>query len=247
MISIRFATPGLSGARRTSRPESVTALLTFLRITSGGSAMSTVPIAVPPVVDILFVRLLQIHDPRADLGVLAVRKPERLAEALVEARSDIPRELEVLALVVADRDEVGLVEQDVARHQDGVREQAGRDELLLLALVLELRHPAQLAEARDRAQQPGRLGVRLDVALGEGRRPVGVEAAREQHRRQVDRRLAQILRVVVDRDRVQVDDAEERPRRAPAWRRTGGNRRCSCRGASARWAGCRRRCACSLL
>ena len=46
----------LLGSRscRTSRPESVTADLNFLRITSGGSTISTVPCAVPPVVDILF-------------------------------------------------------------------------------------------------------------------------------------------------------------------------------------------------
>ncbi len=46
--------PGLSGARRTSLPESVTALLTFLVITFGSSSTSTVPCGVPPVVDILF-------------------------------------------------------------------------------------------------------------------------------------------------------------------------------------------------
>ena len=71
----------------------------------------------------------------------------------------------MLALVVADRDDVGLVEQDVAGHQDRVGEEAGGDELLPLALLLELRHPAELAVARDRAEQPGRLGVRRDVAL----------------------------------------------------------------------------------
>ena len=54
---------------------------------------------------------------------------ERLAEAVVEALGDVARELEMLALVVADRDEIGLVEQDVARHQDRVREEPGRDEL----------------------------------------------------------------------------------------------------------------------
>ena len=43
---------------------------------------------------------------------------------------DVARELDVLALVVADRDEIGLVEEDVARHQHGVREERGRDELV---------------------------------------------------------------------------------------------------------------------
>ena len=64
-----------------------------------------------------------------DLGVDAVRHDERLAEAAVEALGDVARELEVLPLVVADRDDVGLVEEDVARHQHRVGEEAGGDEL----------------------------------------------------------------------------------------------------------------------
>src|SRR5579859_2099468 len=153
--------------------------------------------------------LLEIHDPCADLRVLPVGELERLSETLVEARGDVAGQLEVLALVVADRNEVGLVQEDVAGHQHRVREQARRDELLLVRLVLELGHPAQLAEARDRAQQARRLRVRLDVALDERRRALGVETGREQHRSQVDRGRAQLVGVVVDGDRVEVDDAEE--------------------------------------
>ena len=155
-------------------------------------------------------RLLEVHDPRPDLGVDAVRHDERLAEARVEALGDVARELEVLALVVADRDAVGLVEEDVARHQHGVREEPGRDELPPVGLVLELRHPAELAVARDGREQPRRLGVRGDVALREDRRPLGVEAGRDEHREQVERAVVEVARVVLDGDRVEVDDAEER-------------------------------------
>ena len=104
----------------------------------------------------------------------------------------------MLALVVADRDDVGLVEQDVARHQHRVGEEAGGDELVPVGLVLELRHPAELAEARDRAEQPGRLGVRGHVALREDGRALGVEAGREQDRREVERLLAEVVGVVLD-------------------------------------------------
>jgi hypothetical protein len=51
-MSIRFVTPGLSGERRTSVPESVTAERNFFRIASGSSRRSTVPCGVPAVVDI---------------------------------------------------------------------------------------------------------------------------------------------------------------------------------------------------
>jgi hypothetical protein len=47
------------------------------------------------------------------------RDDERLAVAGVEPLRDVARELEMLALVVADRDDVGLVQQDVAAISTG--------------------------------------------------------------------------------------------------------------------------------
>ena len=101
------------------------------------------PCGVPLVVDIFFVGSCRSMIRAAHLRVDAPGHDERLAEARVEALGDVARELEVLALVVADRDDVGLVEEDVARHQHRVREEAGGDELALLRLLLELRHPAR--------------------------------------------------------------------------------------------------------
>ena len=143
-------------------------------------------------------------------GIDAFGHLERGAEARVEALGDVARELQVLALVVADRDRVGVVEQDVAGHQDRIVEERGGDELAPLALLLELRHPPELPVARHRREQPGSLGVRLHVALDEDRRPLRVEAGCEEHRGQVERARPQLLGVVLDGDRVQVDDAEER-------------------------------------
>ena len=114
-------------------------------------------------------------------------------------------------------------------------------ELLAVAFLLELRHPAELAVARHRREQPGGLGVRRHVALRENRRALRVEAGRKEQRGEVERALAEVGRVVVDRDRVQVDDAEEARRPAPGSPRTGGSRPSSCRSASRRSAGCRRR------
>jgi len=47
------------------------------------------------------------------------------------------------------------------------------------------------------------------MALAERRRALGVEAGGEQERGQVERARPQIVGVVLDGDRVQVDDAEE--------------------------------------
>ena len=208
-MSIRFVTPGLS-----SRAPDLAA-----RVGDRGAELLPDRVRLVEQLDgalrraarrrHLVRRLLEVHDPRAHLGVDALGELERLAEARVEALGDVARELEVLPLVVADRDDVGLVEQDVAGHQHRVGEEAGRDELVPVGLVLELRHAPELAVARDGAQQPGRLGVRRHVALREDRRALGVEARREHDRGQVERALAELDGVVLDRDRVQVDDAEE--------------------------------------
>ena len=62
------------------------------------------PSGVPPVVDILRVGLLEVHDPRADLGDAVLGHDEDvLAEARVEAPRDVAHQLEVLALVLAHR------------------------------------------------------------------------------------------------------------------------------------------------
>src|SRR5919204_20926 len=113
-----------------------------------------------------------------------------------------PRSLEMLPLVVADRNSIGSIEQDVARHQDRIREQTRGDEILLRSLLFELRHASKLAVARHSRQQPSRFGVRGHVTLHEHDRAVGIETGREQHRCHVVRARAQLRRVVLDRDRV---------------------------------------------
>jgi len=116
----------------------------------------------------------------------------------------------MLPLVLADRNDVGAVEQDVAGHQHRVGEECSGDEVLVLRFLLELRHPSELAVARHRRQQPSRLGMRGHMALDEHGRALRIEPRREEHRCDVERPFPQRGRIVLDRDRVQVDNAEER-------------------------------------
>ena len=64
-------------------------------------------------------------------GITRLGLDEHLAVGGVEAARDLARELEVLALVLAHRHLVGLVEQDVGRLEHRVEEQARAHELLL--------------------------------------------------------------------------------------------------------------------
>ena len=79
---------------------------------------------------------------------------------------------------------------------------------LLLRLVLELRHPRRLAETGETAQHPSEFGVRGDMALHEDRAAGRVDAQRQVLRGGHERATAQLLGILRDRDRVQVDDAE---------------------------------------
>src|SRR3989304_584447 len=87
MISIRLEIPGFCfWSWRTSRPESVTAVLRV----SGRRGHHPL-------------RLLEVLDPRALVWKDALGHNERRAEATVEALGDVPRKLDVLPLVPADR------------------------------------------------------------------------------------------------------------------------------------------------
>src|SRR5204862_355332 len=100
MISIRFEIPGFSSRSwRTSVPESVTPLLNFFTIVSGGSSTPTVPCAVPPVVDIFFVasprsllRRVRGRD-RVEVDDAEERVAELLGRDVVSARSDVVAEV----------------------------------------------------------------------------------------------------------------------------------------------------------
>ena len=169
------------------------------------------PCSVPPVVDIFVARVLQVHDPRAHLRDTPLGHDEHVAEARVEALGDVAHQLDVLALVVADRDLVGAVGEHVGGLQDRVEEEAGGDELALLRrLLLELGMRLRSPYAVTRREQPGQLGVLVHVGLAEEDAALGIEAGGDQDRGRVVEPLAQLGRVLRDGDRVQVDDAVDR-------------------------------------
>ena len=156
-------------------------------------------------------RVLEIADARPDRGDPRLGHHQRLAEAAVEALGGVAHQLDVLALVLPHRHLVRAVGEHVGGHQDGVEEQAGRDELALSdRLVAELVHALELAERDDRGEQPRQLAVLLHVALAEQDAAVRVEARGDQQRGEVERALAQVGGVVVDRQRMEVDDAVDR-------------------------------------
>jgi len=93
-------------------------------------------------------------------------------------------ELEMLLLILTDRDMGCAVDQDVRRHQGRVGIKAdGRVLAILAGLLLELGHAVEPAQPGDAIEHPGELGVLGDLALVEHDVPPRIDAAGDVGRR----------------------------------------------------------------
>jgi hypothetical protein len=133
-------------------------------------------------------------------------------EVVVELHRDVPRQLEVLLLVLADRNMGRPVGQDVGGHQGRVGEEADGGVLPVLArLLLELRHAVEPAHAGDAVEHPGELGVLVDPGLVEHDVLLRVDAGGDEGGGDLAGLAGQFLRPAPDgdglSDRVEVDDA----------------------------------------
>ena len=81
----------------------------------------------------------------------------------VKADSDVAAQLQVLLLVQTNRNQVGLIQQDVGSHQGRIGEQTGVDIIgVFSGFVLELGHTGQLAELGVAVEYPCQLCVGLN-------------------------------------------------------------------------------------
>src|SRR5690606_24048989 len=78
----------------------------------------------------------------------------------IKLLGNIARQLQMLLLIVADRNVRRTVDKNIGSHQTWIGEQAERGVFTILAgLVLELRHAVHPADARDAVEHPGKFGV----------------------------------------------------------------------------------------
>ena len=133
---------------------------------------------------------------------------DRGSEIIVELLRDVARQLQMLLLVVADRDVGRAVDEDVGGHQDGIVEEPDRRGLAVLArLLLELGHPIEPAEPGDAIEDPGEFRVLGDPALVENDIGLRIDAAGEKGRGHLAGRALKLLGLVRQGHGVQVDDA----------------------------------------
>ena len=126
-ISIRFDTPGFaSRSWRTSVSESVTADLIFFVIAFGSSSTPIVPCGESSDFDIFRVGFWRSMTRAPTAGNVAFGTTNTSPKRWLNRMRDVAGQLDVLALVVADRDLVGVVQQDVGDHQHRVVEEPDR-------------------------------------------------------------------------------------------------------------------------
>ena len=106
---------------------------------------------------------------------------DRFGKVVVELGGDVAGKLEMLLLVLADRDMGGEIGEDVGGHQVRIGEQPDAGVLAVLAgLFLELGHAVQPAHAGDAVEHPGELGMGVDLALVEDDMGLRVDAGGEE-------------------------------------------------------------------
>ena len=114
-------------------------------------------------------------------------------------------QLHVLLLILAHRHQIGLVQQNVRRHQSGIGEQTAVDVVRILGgLVLELGHAAQLAEHGVAVQHPAQLRVLVDMALDKQGVLFRVKAAGDVLCQLLQRPSAQVSRILTHGDGMKV-------------------------------------------
>ena len=142
------------------------------------------------------------------VGVAVAVGGDRCGEIVVELLRDVARELEVLLLVVADRNVGRPIDENIGRHQDGIVVKPDRGVLPVLArLLLELDHAVEPAEAGDAIEDPGELGVFGHPALVEDDIGLRIDAAGKKGRCHLAGGASKLLGLVRQGHRVQVDDA----------------------------------------
>ena len=101
-----------------------------------------------------------------------------LSKPGIEFPGNLPRKLHVLNLVLSHRDITRLVDEDIGRLEHRIVEKSHIDVLpVLLPLLLKLGHPLQFSHRGHAVEDPGELGVFVDMGLDKEVAPVRRQSA----------------------------------------------------------------------
>ncbi|MPM37082.1 hypothetical protein SDC9_83688 [bioreactor metagenome] len=114
----------------------------------------------------------------------------------------------MLLLILTHRHQMGLIQQNVRRHEAGVGKQAGVDVIRVgRGFILKLGHARELAEHGVAVEHPGKLGVLRHMGLDENDALVGVQPAGDKLGKQLQTLAAQVGGVLPHGDGVLIHHA----------------------------------------
>ena len=126
----------------------------------------------------------------------------------VEPLCQITGDFHMLFLVITDGNIVGLIQQDICRHQGRIGQKAGRDGIAPLgSFVLVLGHPFQFAYIGRRNHDPAELYVFRYFRLYEQCRFLRVQAGSDINSCQLTGPFMEKLRILWHRNSMLVDNA----------------------------------------
>ena len=152
-------------------------------------------------------RIIQRHDAGAFLHESAVRNNEGLPVFVVHSYCDVSGQLYVLLLVIADRDYIRVIKENVRSHENRIHQETRSDRFVSSALGLELSHSGEFSCVAVAAEHPSQLSVLTDLRLHENDGLLWVDANGHVERRNVEYVLSEFHRVLRYSDRVLIDDA----------------------------------------
>src|SRR3989344_1749280 len=154
-----------------------------------------------------FTWLENAHHPRR-FGQERFDRGESFAETAVEFFCNVVGEFEVLELILADRDYCRVIDEDVSRLQDWIREQSGIRGMSASNKVFVLGHSLQLSDGGQATENPRKFRMFQYLRLHEYRALRGVEPQCQKVNRQIQNFRGFLFRVEFFRKRMEVNDRE---------------------------------------
>ena len=114
----------------------------------------------------------------------------------------------MLRLIVAHRNNSGLIEQNIGSHQHRILKEPIAYGLLRGGFRFELRHAAQPAHRRDAGQHPGQFAMTGDLRLHHNAGMLRIDSRCQKQRGQLANLCAKFFRLLVNGDSVQIHNAE---------------------------------------
>ena len=142
----------------------------------------------------LLLRIGKAHDSSANFRNIRLRDLEGLAISIIEPYCNISGKLNMLLLIVSNRNQIRLVKQNIASHKHRISKQTCINIVsMLCTLILKLGHAVKLTHIGIACKYPIELRMLHNIALNKQWRYFGVYAASNKQSCHAHRALTKLV------------------------------------------------------